>query len=126
MNARASYERNRIDAELAAAQQRNELILASVVEGIHGLDSEGRIVFENAAALEMFGYAAGELIGRRAHAALHPHHADGSASPSDECPLHRTLVDGYRRTGEDEFFRKDGTPFPVEYQCAPCATTTTA
>lgn len=119
MSARASDKRSHIDAELAAAQQRNELILASVVEGIHGLDGEGRIVFENVAALEMFGYAEGELIGRRAHDVLHHRRSDGSAYPSRECPIHRTLADGRRRSGEDRFFRKDGTAFPLEYQCAP-------
>lgn len=44
-------------ADLARLRRQSDLILASVADGIHGIDREGRILFENPAAVEMLGWA---------------------------------------------------------------------
>lgn len=110
--------RKAAEAALAESERIRGLVLESVGEGLHGLDGQGRIVFENAAALSMFGWKAEEMIGRHAHTLVHHHHADGSAYPVDECPIYKTLADGVAREARDEvFFRQDGTSFPVEFTC---------
>jgi PAS domain S-box-containing protein len=107
-------------ASLRVSQRQNELLLQSIGEGIHGIDRAGRITFENPAAIAVFGWTEGEMIGRAAHATIHHHRADGSEYPMEECQIHQTLRDGRTRKVKDEiFFRKDGSSFPVEYVCSP-------
>jgi PAS domain S-box-containing protein len=107
-------------AELAQAQRRNELILNSVREGICGMDLEGRITFVNPFAAHMIGWDAAELIGRDAHATFHHTRPDGCAHPAKECLVHSTLKNGDARfVTDEEFARKDGSRFPVEYVTAP-------
>lgn len=113
-------ERQRVEAEVAHLQRQQQLILDSVGEGIHGIDREGKIIFENPAAAAMLGWDARELIGRPAHAVMHHTRADGAAYPVSECPIYATLRDGVgRRVEEDVFWRKDGTRFPVAYSSTP-------
>ncbi len=113
-------DRDRTEAELAAARRQSFLILNSVDEGIHGIDPEGRILFTNRAAATLLGYREHELIGKQAHALIHHHRAGGREYPWDECPAFRTLRDGEVRQVEGEvFFRKDGTSFPIEFVCSP-------
>ncbi|MCG3202391.1 MAG: hypothetical protein NFCOHLIN_02273 [Gammaproteobacteria bacterium] len=116
--ARDITERRRAQVALAEANRLRELILESVGDGIHGIDLAGRIAFENATALTMFGREAQEMIGQEAHALTHHHHPDGSVYPAEDCPINRTLRDGKTRHVENEvYFRRDGTSFPVEYTC---------
>ncbi len=120
--ARAAAEIGRQTAsrEWQVSQRQQRLILDSVGEGILGLDTEGRIVFENRVAQALLGWAEGEMIGRNSHALMHHHRDDGRPYPEEESPIHRTLRDGAVRRIEDEgFFRKDASSFPVEYVCSP-------
>ena len=117
---RATIDRRDAESVMHELQRRQSLILDSVSEGIHGLDQNGCIVFENAAGAAMLGWKQDELIGRHSHTVIHHHRADGSDYPVCECPIYRTLRDGVTRRIDDEvFFRKDGNPFPVEYTCSP-------
>jgi PAS domain S-box-containing protein len=96
------------------------LLLQSLGQGVHVVDAEGRIVFENAAALSMLGWQPEDLIGADAHATVHHHRSGGAPYPRDECPIHRTLADGeLRRVRDEVFFRKDGSTLPVDYVCSP-------
>jgi PAS domain S-box-containing protein len=105
---------------MEAALRQSELILSSVGEGVHGIDLEGRIIFENPAAARMLGWDAEDLIGKPAHATIHHHHADGTEYPQGECPIYATLRDGQPRQVKDEaFWRRSGTSFPVDYTTAP-------
>ena len=113
-------QRRLAEATLARVQQQQNLILESVGEGIHGLDREGKIVFENAAAAAMFGWRKDQMIGQPAHQLIHHHHTDGREHDIADCPIHKTLRDGQtRRVDGDVFFRQDRTGFPVEYHCSP-------
>jgi PAS domain S-box-containing protein len=108
--------RKQAETSLAGSQQLQSLILESVEDGIHGMDLDGRILFESPAALKMFGWRAEEMIGQHAHTLIHHHHADGRPYPVEECPLYRTVRDGQVRHVHNEvYFRQDGTSFPVEY-----------
>ncbi len=118
--ATAEMERKEKDADLAAARSQNELILNSVGEGIHGLDKNGYIIFENPTAAECFGWPPNEITGKHSHSTIHHHRKDGSEYPIHLCPIYQTLRDGITRTVTDEvFFRRDGSSFPVEYVCSP-------
>ena len=102
--------------ETEEARQRVELILASAGEGICGVDPDGKIIFINRAAREMFGWEDGEGIGADLHALTHHQHADGSVFPVSECPVRATAVDGQQRfIREDRYWHRNGSSFMVEY-----------
>ncbi len=112
-------ERRRVEQELQKTRQDYELILANVREGIHGLDQDGRIVFQNAAAQEMLGFELNESLGQDSYQLIHYPRADGSCNSFTGSPIYRTLHDGVPRYVEDGvFFRRDGTELPVKYSCA--------
>lgn len=108
-------------AELFKDMEReNQLILHAVGEGIYGVDAEGRTTFVNPAAERMLGWRADELMGRVIHRVVHHSHEDGSLFPLKDCPIYAAFRDGsIRRVGEDWFWRKDGSGFPVEYTSTP-------
>jgi PAS domain S-box-containing protein len=113
-------ERKRAEADLAELQRQQERILTAVGEGLHGIDLDGKITFENPAAAAMLGWEVDELIGQPAHRLMHHTRADGSPYPPEECHIYATLRDGVVRRVEDElFWRKNGTSFPVTYTCTP-------
>lgn len=102
-----------------AAWRQSELILESAGEGICGVDREGRIIFINPAAREMFGWAEDEGVGHELHTFTHHHKKDGSAYRRSDCEISKTLADGRRRQVYDDlYWRKDGSSFPVEFTVA--------
>jgi len=106
--------------QLEAAVERSGLILDSAGEGIFGVDLEGKVAFINPAANRMLGYESDELIGKEVHPKIHHSHSDGSSYPKKECPMYLTYVDGTDHHVNDEvLWRKDDTPFPVEYTSMP-------
>lgn len=107
-------------AELAKAKRQNELILHSVGEGICGMDLDGRITFVNPSVAQIIGWDPDELIGRNAHATFYHTQSDGCFHPTEECPIYSTLKNGNTKyTVNEEFLRKDGTRFPVEFMSTP-------
>jgi PAS domain S-box-containing protein len=97
-----------------------ETVMDSTDEGIYRRDLAGRISYVNRAALEQTGYRAEELLGQDAHAILHHTRADGSPYPAAECPMQRVTEDGAgARFSGEVFWRKDGTPFPIDCSAYP-------
>lgn len=98
-----------------------EFILNAIGEGVHGIDLDGRIVFENPASASMLGYEVDEMIGKPAHETIHHHRADElSPYPKDECPIYQSMQDGkVRRVRNETFWRKDGSSFPVNLIATP-------
>lgn len=92
--------------ELQKLQKRNESILNSAGEGIYGLDLQGRTTFVNPAAAKMTGWKVDELIGK-------PESEVFCKAPDGLNPGQTT------HPGEQVFFRRDGTTFPVEYVRSP-------
>jgi two-component system sensor histidine kinase/response regulator len=114
-------EQTRLQAEhLAAVEERSRLILASVDEGICGMDTEGTMAFVNTAGARLLGYRPEELEGHGMHARVHYAKADGTPFPSEECSMYKTAQDGqYRVVSDEVMWRKDGTSFPAEYSTMP-------
>ncbi len=95
-------------------------VLETIDEGVYGIDVVGRITLVNRAALQITGYTREELIGGNSHQLLHHTHEDGTPYAVAECPVSRALQTGAAtRVSDEVFWRKDGTPFPVEYSAAP-------
>jgi PAS domain S-box-containing protein len=117
--ARDITERKQSEEELAQLSLQNRLILDSAGEGIYGLDIDSRITFANPAASQLLGFAVEELIGRNSHATFHHTRPDGSPYPEEECPVHAAYKQGAVRRGEDRYWRKDGSGFPVEFISTP-------
>ncbi len=101
-------------------EQQHDLILNSVADGISGVDLEGKSTFSNRAMSEITGWSAHELIGRNQHRMLHHSHNDGSPHSQEECPVYRTFRENTPRYIDDDvFWKKDGSPIPVEYSSTP-------
>lgn len=114
----------RLNRELKRAQlhleQRHELILNSVADGIYGVDLQGNSTFVNRAMERITGWKAEELIGQNQHDILHHTHADGTPHPRHECPVYATYRDNVPRFVDDDvFWKKDGSSIPVEYTSTP-------
>jgi PAS domain S-box-containing protein len=113
-------ERRRIEAALSRLSRQNELILECAGEGIVGLDAAGQAIFINPAAARMTGWDMGDLLGHIHHDLIHHSLADGQPNPGMTCPVNLTLMDGVaRHVADDLFWRKDGTPFAVEFVVTP-------
>jgi len=93
--------------ELQKLQKRNESILNSAGEGIYGLDLQGRTTFVNPAAAKMTGWRVEEMIGKPESEVFCKASAESPAQGQSSNP------------GEQVFFRKDGSTFPVEYVRSP-------
>jgi two-component system sensor histidine kinase/response regulator len=106
--------------DLRASEEKSRLLLESVGEGIFGVDLEGKVAFINPAANRMLGYGPEELVNKEIHAVIHHSYADGSAYPKSKCPMYLTYAEGTDQHIADEvLWRKDGSPFPVEYTSMP-------
>ncbi len=113
-------ERKLAEEEVKRLAQQKSLILNAAGEGIIGIDPDGNHVFVNLAAAAMLGYDPAELIGLNSHAIWHHTHADGTPYPPEACPSNIALQNGTpSRISDENFWRKDGTSFPVEYATTP-------
>lgn len=103
-------------ASLQWLSDHHEGILASVGEGVIGVDASGDVTFANPAAAATLGAAGDGLLG-----------TDSCAITCAGSPElgHRCVLDLVRETGtavtrpNEEFVRVDGTRFPVEVTAAP-------
>ena len=107
-------------AQISELQTQYEHILNAAGEGIHGLDSEGRITFGNVAAEQILGWKAEDVMGGMSHSLHHHSYPDGSEYPRDDCPIYAALSDGTtHRVDHEVFWHVDGHPVPVEYTSTP-------
>ena len=118
--ARDVTEQRRAEKTMSDLRRELELTMSAMEEGIHRVNMQGNIAFENPAAARMLGWEVAELLGKPAHLTMHHTRPDGTTYPKEECPIYATSRDGISRHAADEvFWRQDGTSFPVEYMTAP-------
>ncbi len=98
-------------------------LMASMADAVYAVDDAGVVLFANAAAVSILGYAfEAELLGRPSHATIHHSHPDGRPFPEAECPQLRPRLTGEPvRVEQDWFVRRDGSFVPVAYSSAPVA-----
>jgi len=114
-------ERKAAEQALKKSQAQLQTFMDTIAEGMYGVDSAGRCTFVNKAFLRILGFdSAQELLGRNSHELFHYAHADGAPYPEHDCRVYQTFRVGQAVHAEDEvFWRKDGTPVPVEYWSQP-------
>ena len=109
------------EAALHKEQEFTRLLLDSTSEGFYAVDREGTTTLCNAAFLKMLGYdSADEVLGRKLHPKIRQPQADDALYPAATCPIQQAALTGKSAyvTGE-VFYRKNGTPFPVDYRVEP-------
>jgi two-component system, OmpR family, sensor histidine kinase VicK len=113
-------EQVRAEGRLRTLTRQSDSILASVGDGIYGIDLEGKVTFVNAAAMQMLGYKQDEMLGCVMHELIHHTRADGTPYDSIDSPIRKSLANlATVRVSNEIFWRKDGTSFPVEYVARP-------
>ncbi|HSR54323.1 MAG TPA: two-component regulator propeller domain-containing protein [Acidobacteriota bacterium] len=120
---RRTEELQESNHHLRRLKQQVELILDSVAEGLCGVDLEGRIIFANPAFSELTGFGKEQIHGRRLAELIRwrdplsqPPRQDGSVLVTHSVADSGVAADpAGTQVGEDEFTRRDGTIFPVEY-----------
>ena len=113
-------EQVRAEGRLRTLTRQSDSILASVGDGIYGIDLDGKVTFVNAAATQMLGYKQDEMLGHVMHNLIHHTRADGTPYDSTDSPIRKSLTNfDTVRVSNEVFWRKDGTSFPVEYVARP-------
>jgi PAS domain S-box-containing protein len=108
-------------ARRAEADEYARLLLASVGEGVLGVNDQGIVDFVNKSALELLGYDAdGELLGRDAREMLHHAYADCPRCPREKCLILPVFSTGCPQHSENELLsRKDRSIFSADFNCTP-------
>ncbi|MBI3396056.1 MAG: GAF domain-containing protein [Spirochaetia bacterium] len=114
-------QRSKAERALQDMNRKLELILASIGEGVYGVDQSGITTFVNPAMLSMLGHKESDLIGKQLHAIIHHSKPDGSPYPAPECrgifrALDKTTT---QHIADEVFWKSDGTSLAVEYIAAP-------
>ena len=114
-------DRHALESEQAAARRFRDNLLASLGEGVFGIDTAGRYTFLNPVACRLLGFATEEeALGLNSHATSHHTHPDGTPFPEQDCPIHGVLHSGEAiEAWEDTFWSRTGTSFPVLVYAAP-------
>ena len=109
--------------ERVRLQTATESILDAAAEGIFGIDTQGAITMMNLSAERMTGHTLEDIRGQALHGTIHYAYPDGAPYPADDCPTRAALRNGeMRHVSNEVFWRKDGTPFPVEFTAVPIRT----
>ena len=105
-------EQKRYIETIEQLSYQNSLILNSVAEGIYGLDLNQKIIFCNSAAADMLGYSIEELEKNTPQESFWRFRSKQGITYS-KSEVKDTIYWG------EEFYRKDGSSFPVELTRTP-------
>ena len=102
----------RAEAELERTMRA--ALLESVRDAVLAATTEGRIVYVNPAAEALFGWGAGDVVGRDGITLLAP-----SESAADAAQILTRLLEGKRATGTIVLVRHDGSTFAAQFVAKP-------
>ena len=101
-------------------EEKTQLLLASIAEGIFGVDNNGKVTFINPAALNILQYTENEILGENIHQLIHHSHSDGSTYAFEKCPMYLAFHENKITQHNDQiFWKKDGSHFPINYNARP-------
>jgi len=109
-------------AELSESEEAQRRLLNSTCDGIYGIDTKGVCTFVNNACLKMLGYdRQDELLGRSMHDVILHSDPGVTTTPKLQCRVHQIFYhEGTGVTVSNEvFWRRDGSPLPVECSAYP-------
>jgi len=113
-------EKMRAEERLRALRRQSDSILASVGDGILGIDLAGTITVVNPAGAQILGYKPQDLLGRNLHETIHHTRTDGSPEPAEGSKIQEAVhLSEPVRVSDEIFWRKDGTHVPVDYVATP-------
>ena len=114
---RSVHNRNSIEAE----RHRLAGILASVGEGVYGVDSKGQVTFMNPTACAILGYGSEkEVIGQKAHSLFHYANEHGDANQEESCLLQNVYESGDKiEACQTVFWNSKHNVIPVECTALP-------
>jgi PAS domain S-box-containing protein len=96
-------------------QAFTDAAMASLGEGVFGVDLDGRLTFMNPAAMAILGRTEAELLGREMHGLVH-----AAPGPAESCPLLAVMRTGEpARSDDDVFAGADGRLLPVAWSSTP-------
>ena len=108
-------------AALQQSQNKLQLVMDSVPEGIFGIDINGICTFCNKSCLKLLGYTSQEqIIGKNMHWLIHHSRRDETRIEWEDCRILSAFRNGKGVHVEDEvFWRADGSCFDVGYYSYP-------
>jgi PAS domain S-box-containing protein len=105
---------------LAQELWEGRTILEGLLDGVITVTVEGNLKHANQPARTMLGWERAVLLGKPLHDELHRQGGARALCPGEDCPVLRALISAEEPvSGEDEFMRRDGSVFPVEYRIVP-------
>lgn len=115
------FQNTQIQKQLADSKSKLNRLLNHLAEGVYEVDTSGNCTFVNKSFLSMLGFRnETEVLGKNVHALIHHHRADGREYPNSDCKIYKAFRANQEVNVTDEvFWRKDGTPIPVEYWSVP-------
>ena len=99
-------------------------ILGSINDGVYVVDSELRILYWNAAAEQITGYTADQVVGKRCQDNILTHIDDhGCQLCTKGCPLAKVMQDGEKQEAHVYLHHRNGYRLPVHVRGNPIHST---
>lgn len=99
--------------------ERLEALLGSIGAGIVATDEAGYVTRINKAALQLLGYRAVEVLGKRFIDTFMAHREDGSQVRTVDRPIVRSFLTGETISEKALYGKKDGSLLPVQLTVSP-------
>jgi PAS domain S-box-containing protein/putative nucleotidyltransferase with HDIG domain len=120
---------NKIKLYLKIFDEKNKLLRSekllydvaqSIGDGVYTLDENDRTTFINKEALNLLGFTANELMGKKIHDYIHYKDIENKKVSRDECNVHKSMQKGDVYESDNEYLiRKDGSFISVSLLVTP-------